>query len=71
MACRLCYAKYTSSAYVSWATGGDAKCACSVCDGTGYVVPKSAITIQGGGQVTFPECKHCNGTGFCELSDPW
>lgn len=44
---------------------------CSVCRGTGYVVPEHLQVSSGilGGSVSYPPCKHCSGKGFCELSD--
>jgi len=85
MACRDCYAKHVgkdiqevkhediesgSSSGRGASYAHNYECSCSICGGTGYIVPPRPVTAGLFGGITYPPCKHCNGTGSCQ-TNPW
>jgi len=70
MACQSCYAKHVNKATheVNWSPDASSKLVmCSVCGGTGYIVPNVVNVTAGllGGSITYPKCNHCKGEGRC------
>ena len=85
MACKQCYLRYhnyesladvplvaPNQGWTAFDTGGRASVVCSICNGTGFIVPPS-VSVTGGilgkAEVSYPQCKHCNGTGQCNKND--